>query len=146
MRQVDDAHDPEDQRKAAAHQEQQRAVGNSAERLDDPELRIHFPPGPSLIEGCPRAYLSRVGIEPPKWRQPRSVWPHAGLRGMKVSSPRSWNARIARLPARSRGSADRMPRATKNQRLRRLTFAIFSRTAQTAAVSCAPSPLFCAFT
>ena len=54
MRQVDDAHDAEDQRQSAADKKQQRAVGHAVEGLDHPELRIHFPPVPSsfTVEGC----------------------------------------------------------------------------------------------
>ena len=47
MRQVDDAHDAEDQRQSAADKKQQRAVGHAVEGLDHPELCIHFPPVPS---------------------------------------------------------------------------------------------------
>ena len=44
MRNVDDAHDAEDQRKSAAKQKQQRAVGDAIKRLQQPEPRIHRRP------------------------------------------------------------------------------------------------------
>src|SRR5262249_38202407 len=48
VRQVGDAHQAENQRKARRQQEQQAAEGHAVERLDDPELPLHlrsaFPP------------------------------------------------------------------------------------------------------
>ena len=38
VRQVDDAHHAEDEREAAGEQEEERAVGEAVERLDDPEV------------------------------------------------------------------------------------------------------------
>ena len=48
MGKIDDPHDAENQRQAAAHQEQQRAIRYPVEGLDDPKLRIHSPSGPSV--------------------------------------------------------------------------------------------------
>ncbi len=43
VRQIDDAHDAEDQRQPATDEKQQRAVRNAVEGLDQPELRTHVP-------------------------------------------------------------------------------------------------------
>ena len=59
VRQIDDPHHAENQRQAAAHQEQQRAVGNAVEGLDQPELRIHPSPDPSSVSFVPEPSLRR---------------------------------------------------------------------------------------
>ena len=66
MRQIDDAHDPEDQRQAAAEQEQQRAVRHTVEHLQQPELHIHrarFPNRRRLS-----ATLARIAPAGPPYR------------------------------------------------------------------------------
>jgi hypothetical protein len=49
VREIDDAHHPENQRQAAREQEQQGAVGNAVERLDHPEVGIHVVSRYSLL-------------------------------------------------------------------------------------------------
>ena len=52
MREVDDPHHAENERESAAHQKQQRSIGNSVERLDQPELRVHPCGGLRDRNGC----------------------------------------------------------------------------------------------
>src|SRR5438876_1774357 len=44
MGKIDDAHDSENQREAAADQKQKSSVGDAVEGLNQPESRIHRPP------------------------------------------------------------------------------------------------------
>src|SRR5580658_649163 len=64
MRQVDDAHDAENQRQPAPHQEQERAIGNAVEGLYQPESCIHDALFPSLVPLCavslPQLCIERI--------------------------------------------------------------------------------------
>src|SRR5258707_12433687 len=52
MREIDDSHHAENEREPTTHQEQQRAVRNSIEGLDQPELRVHPCGGLRGRNGC----------------------------------------------------------------------------------------------
>ena len=66
VRQVDDAHHAENQRQAAAHQEQQRAIGNAVEGLDQPEIQVH--PHSRNLNPRGQAYM-----RPRRWPERREV-------------------------------------------------------------------------
>src|SRR5260370_25475033 len=52
MREIDDSHHAENEREPTTHQEQQRAVRNSIEGLDQPKLRVHPCGGLRGRNGC----------------------------------------------------------------------------------------------
>ena len=115
VRQIDDPHHAENQRQAAAHQEQQRAIGDAVEGLDQPEIQVHYAATPRRWkpEDWAQAYMRLGG------RTARSI--AAGASDGEIGQPvrradRRSSARLAALDLAPWPPARRRPRRCRPRR------------------------------